>query len=424
MKIYRSSFHKIFIAILLLFIILICSVYIDTSRFCAVLVFVFSIALIYEFRNNIYLTLIFFFIAYVNYSITVGVYLATYIRPNGLYGNITDPQIYIQGINTLLVFMITVYCFCQVNKERLSDKSRFEFFEPHDSNILIEIICIIVYVVIFITQFRFVDNGRATTSPLSEYRFIFMIFGGLYSDKKPIKRIIWVTIIAITSLLTFSGGNRVNAFPGLILLIILWFPRIKFSIIAWLFPIFLVFLQLIGEMRYNFSLSVDSFVDGFSKNINNLFTTNSFLFAFYPSLTAIDLSFVQPWAEKTRLLYYNLVYVFLGGRFGQFVLPNYTHNYYLHYYGFIGPLYFNYWCGVISGFVAGVIVVLFARLAMSNKTNLFKQAIVLCFAASCPRWYCYNFLQLPRAMLFMIIMYWFFHSIDSLRRPMKIHKKK
>lgn len=418
----RKDLIKIITSIVILFSVLIGSLYFDLRIISAVLVLFFSFALVYEYRHNLVLLLVFFFIAYVNYCIAIGVYLFPTIRPNSLYRNINGFEIYQQGINTILLFLVTIFVLTLVFhidcfNNQLSNLSIL--YESYKSNTIIEVICIVAYIAIFISQFHFNEGRRASTSPLSEYRFLFMIFGGIYSNKSKLRKIIWIVIISVTSILTFLGGNRINAFPGLILIVLLWFPKIKIRKVIWLFPIVLIVLQIIGVMRYNFSLSFSGLIEGTVRSVKTGFVTDSFTFAYYPSLTAIQLSTTQSFDEKVMLFLKHIIYIFAGGKYGQYVMPNYTSNYYFHYDGFIGPLYFNYWIGTLSGLIVGIITAFFSRIALiikkgTKRLTNYRLACVLSFAALCPRWYCYNFFQLPRTIFIMTVLFFVFAIIDSI----------
>jgi len=283
---------------------------------------------------------------------------------------------------TIFVLSLLLHFDCFDNQ--LSNLSIL--YEDYNSNTIIELICIIAYIAIFISQFHFNEGRRASTSPLSEYRYLFMIFGGIYSNKSKFRKIIWIAIISVTSILTFLGGNRINAFPGLILIVLLWFPKIKIRKVIWLFPIVLIVLQIIGVMRYNFSLSFSGLIEGTVRSVKTGFVTDSFTFAYYPSLTAIQLSPTQSFGEKAMLFFNNIIYIFAGGKYGQYVMPNYTSNYYFHYDGFIGPLYFNYWIGMLSGLIVGIITACFTRITLiikkgTKRLTNYRLACALCFDA-------------------------------------------
>lgn len=386
-----------------------------------------SAVLAYSYRNERGLLLASLFIAYVHYSIAIGVYVRSEMAPQ-FYGQITNNAIYDEAIVSMILFtcILMLPCLsrsnnlitirnnveignCKINSSLAGcDSSRrrnaYKYSTP------IEYGCLVAYLMLFFTQIDWSGGERMSFTALGEYRFLFAILGGLYSKKTRTRRIVWTASLLITSFLGFIGGNRVDSFPALLILLVVWYPNIsikKYS--PWIIP-GLIFFQLMGAIRGNISLLINfDFKELLSLTFENLFVQNTFIYAYFPSLAAIDLSLVQDAATKITNFMNNIIYIFVGGSYGKYTLSDYSHDFYDHAYGFIGSLYLNYWFGFIGSVVVGGIVTYIISktkgIDLIGGTRSWRQFVYLCFICTLPRWYVYNFFALFRFIFLLTILY-------------------
>jgi len=385
------------------------------------LVILVSLLLIHEYRSNIGLLLVFVFIAYANYSVVVGVYWFPGIRPNSLYRQITNDKVYAEAILSMLYFVLVLYVLKLLSPQESTKDIRFagiKLFEGESRRSeLLSWVCIICFILIFAMTFRFRENARATTSVVSEYRYLFMIVSAMYATRKKQAKTVWTIIIAVTASLTFLGGNRVNALPTVFLLILLWYPTVDRKYIL-LLPVAVIMLQLIGNMRYSVSFSIENLIETGKTAFEEKLTSDTFTFAFFPSVCSIDLADRLNSANKLAVLGKNLVYIFAGGQYGKYVLPTFTRQYYVHYYGFFAPLTCNFYVGIAGAFILAVVTHLYVRCAAKvdwkNNPSGWEYAISAVFVGIVSRWYIYNYWQLMRGTLIISVLFLLFKVADRI----------
>lgn len=364
-----------------------------------------SLYMIWRHRDNLPLTVLFLFIGYVNYSIVVGVYWFPEIRPQSLYSQISMQSVYSEGIISLLIFELILYLGAVFGKKKPEIKERVIVSKP---NPYAEYVCMAAFLIIFVSVFRFNEGMRASTSALSEYRYIPALFGAAYSQKNKTSKLLWTLLIGTTTLLTFFGGNRVNTMPSMILLLIVWYPNIKPKYVILAAPFGIILFQMIGHMRYNFSFSLDGIIYTLEQAWEDKFVADTFTFAYMPSLSVLELAKYDGAGQKISLLVDNFLYIFAGGKYGRYILSTYSRRFYTHYSGFVSALSLNYWFRWLGPVIVGGVVQPHVRLMKSidwkspnnRSLNFFVAASVVIV---CPRWYMYNFLQVPRTDFIMLI---------------------
>lgn len=364
-----------------------------------------SLYCIWHNRDNLALTILFLFIGYVNYSIVVGVYWYPEVRPYSLYRQITMASVYSEGIISILIFELVLYFGTVLKKKKPVVRKIALTSHPNE---YVEYVCMAAFLIIFLTVFRFNDDSRASTSALSEYRYIPALFGAAYSKKNQTSKILWTLLIGATTALTFFGGNRVNTMPSLFLLILVWYPNIKPKYILILAPMAIVLFQMVGHMRNDFSLSIGGIWETIESAWEDKFVADTFTFAYMPSLSVLELAKFDGLESKMNLLGNNFLYIFLGGKYGEYVLTTYSRQFYVHYSGFVSALSLNYWFRWLGPVLVGVIVHLHVRLIKSIDWHSTNNRSLVFFVAACTvitssRWYMYNFLQLLRIDFIMLI---------------------
>lgn len=376
----------------------------------AMLLIVDSVIAAYVYRENKLLFLMCIYIAYANISIALGVYIQNESLPN-FYSQIIHDSVYTQAIVSMILFMCIFLLPAFNKKTNLYTSDNLYLLTKSHQSVLIEIICIIAYAYIFESQITFEIGSRATTSAIGEYKFIFAIIGSIYAPKSNFHKYLWSFILLVSSLYCVIGGNRVDVFPLILILLLVFYPDIinKKLFIIYVF-ISIIILKISGMVRgdlWNMNLTM------LKSAFNSLLIQDTFVFAYFPSLESIDLGISQDSVVKTELLFNNLKYIIFGGEYKEYVLPNYTQAYSLNYGGFIGPLYFNYWIGTIGAVFSGVIVAALVKF-LSHNVNFIKNSLLICFVCTLPRWYTYNFLLIFRVMIIFIIVLLIFMFFEKL----------
>lgn len=361
-------------------------------------------------RMSTFLFSLFIFIS--NYSIAVGIYLYQNIRPDILYYQITNDAAYGISLVSMLIFscfMTTTILHNYYKDNKMGSINSVVYTKP---NRTIETVCFITYAIIFFTQTKFTVGERMDFNALSEYRFLFAIIGGMYSTKSKKSMYCWGFLIGVTTLISLIGGNRVDAFPGIFIFLIVWCKALSvkktliFSLIA--IPI----IKVMGSLRGNIVQILDgtiSFFDVINGLFKDKFVQDTFTYAYFPSVASVELSMRLPSFIKTDVFWENIKYIIYGGEFAKYTLSGYTYNYYAHSYGYLAPVNLYFWFGHVGTIILGVIfsflLNVFLKIERQCNYQSMKYAFFLVFICLLPRWYSYNLFQLPRAFIFIIILY-------------------
>lgn len=390
--------------------------------FTCVMVIILSVYTLYKFRFNIGLIIVAIFILISNYSIVIGVYLDSSLRPK-MYDQVIDFTVYNKGITTILLFEIGLLLFLLIKSNSVHIVSKSNDFNKTIGKLtsldkLFSILCLIVFLVIFFTQFKFGENGeRATGTALMEYRTIFFIIGLLFSKgNKKIKKAYLIALI-LTSLIVFSGGNRADALSPIISYYVFAYDgNKKHGGLKFIFVIFIAYIMMvtIGVFRSNFQYNFDSIEIVFRKLIEEKLTFDTAIYAYFPSIGTISIS---NYFDKLQILVNQITYIFLGGSYGEFRLQYVLRNVYFHTYGFVSPVYFYPWLGIYSGLAFSAIVIYYVKIIFSNTKNMitrYKYGMFLYFCSMTPRWYLYDPFPLIRGILIFSIVFFLINTIYNI----------
>lgn len=385
-----------------------------------------SLYCVYAFRHNMGLMFMSFFVLYCNYSIIVGVYLDITLRPSELYNQITDQSIYYIGLRAIYVFitLITTLALSQNKKLKFSNLMKEDFIFDETGNDLIALLCWILTFAMFFYGFRLGAGGeRGQTSAIAEYRIIPFVIGSSFSgSNRKIWKIMWMICVIATCALSLLGGNRIDV----IAMIIAYFTiynsnenRMKvFSIMLLGIVILSIVGSFRGEILNTMRVDVYSVLQGLSEKKLALDTA---YFAYFPSLCAIELSSKIHSIEKFKLLGDQFLYSILGSNYSGSLLQNVTREHYIHYYGFVSPVYFYFWFKELGGFIFGIIVMFYIKMIenIHKNHNRIKHCIFVYFVSSTARWYIYGPFSIIRGTLLMVIMYIFLVLINSFSKEKK-----
>ena len=412
---------KISIAIMLLVFITQALLGLHSSfgdRVIGMLVIVYSVFLVYRYRNNISYALMFFVILYINWSIVVGVYLDPSIRPEALYKQFAEQEIFSRGIVAMLFFLIVLYIGSfryRINNSNMDDI--WSIFKP---NQLVKWVCFGLFVATFLLAFSFVPGGRGTGSALDEYKVIFLLFGGLFSDRRSkFDKCLWTIIALVSSVVTLISGNRASILNVIVILFLLWYQQ-YFSIkkIFMLFIPFVLLMTFIGVTRGVYSASI-SFADVVAKLANEKLTTDTFTFAYVPSLASEALIGEIP--NAIELFFKNIVYIFLGGGYGNSTLSFVTVNHYKHFGGYIAPTYMDIWFGWLGSLITGILTQWLIQSSLKKKR--YAPLLSVWIVAFVFRWYVYNYMLLFRACFLLMMVYLLVLLVFKLMRNMSVRSK-
>jgi len=384
-----------------------------------------SLYLCYIYRYNVGLFLVMLFIAYTNYSITVGVYLDTSIRPQTIYAQFTGEHTYGIGIMCIYIFLVslTLLSYKNIINPRCIDCS---IKKKDEYNEIIAVVSPLIFLAVFLMNFTINSDGtRGGSSALGEYRIIFFIIGSYYSGNRKVFKYIWTIIVLITTILIFISKNRVDSFPAIIFLITFWYPS-TFNVkrILTLLPFFVIMMVSLGAFR-----SSSNPVGGFrpiqivERIVNDKLTYDGAIYAYMPAMATIELSSKTALADKCTILLQHIIYIFKIGSAGtsSVSLSSWSRQYYVHCNGFISPIYFYFWFGYVGAIIFALLVNMYKSLYLyaMNKDILFfkdKSAYLLSmyFICNVARWYEYGPMPLLRGMFLFFVVICLAHFVDTI----------
>ena len=395
---------------------------------------VISIYLCYVYRFNIGMLIVMLMISYSNYSIAIGVYLNPSVRPAALYGQFKNLDTYGIGIMCILIFelVLLILSGAVIKNPHIIDVKKDDFFVQKEDNTIIAYGALVVYCIMFFGEVSFGASagGRLKITATSEYKTIIQIIGLYYSAEKKQFKYIWTVLVGITTLLTFVGGNRVEALGNIFALVIFCFyDFIDYKKLLLMLPFGVVLLSGIGFMRTDFSLSVETVRNVVSRMFEDGLTYEGAIFAYLPSLSTIEISPHISADEKWRLFWIHIEYFFLkigGSKFLYNNLAYYSRNYFLHYGGFISPSYFFFWFEYLGAVIFALLVNIYIKFYIKSTRKRFagfseKLMYILSsyFMCNVGRWYCYAPMYLIRNMCLCAVVYMFVYFIDNVIRGKK-----
>ena len=418
----KNSIYKILaLSLISLFLILISILLgypLELSNLIGWCTLAISLYLCYIYRYNTGLFLVMLFIAYSNYSIFVGVYLKPELRPSFMYTQLQGISSYGIGIICIFIFeVMTLVLSEKVVQNPFSISYKHEkFVDNFEYNSIVAYMGPFFYLAIFLLSFSMgADGERGTSSALNEYRTVIAIIGSYYSGRKRSCKYIWTIIIGLTSILIMLSGNRIDMFGSMICLISFWYPSLfTYKRILILLPIAVIFLAAVGYLRGNFTFSGQTFSLAIEKLTDKALAYDGAIWGYFPSLATIELSSKTTFWEKFSLFIDHIIYIFTFGP-AKSINPDlsfYSRKFYIHYWGFISPIYFYFWFSFLGPIIFSLLVFVYNRLyqkmaAKKIKGFLEKLGYILSlyFICNVARWYAYGPMGLLRSMFVCTIAF-------------------
>lgn len=370
----------------------------------------------YRFRKNTSLFICFFFVAYAVYSIVFGAYYFPEMRPDWMYSQFHDHSVYTVGIQCIFLYSISMVYFVENgylnNKIYFDNSERVSYNDELKPNWLIVFGCIIVIVYISLTEFVYHgSSSRASITPLYEYRAVFFIAGMIHSRRSKFGKYLWAIVVLFGALPSLIGGNRAEAIPLIIAYIFFYFDDIDSKKI---FPLIIAAVLLMiasGMFRQTLFSGEFSFGDLWSKISNEKFAFDTAYWAYPPSLASIAVSSTDGFKEKIELFFYQILYIFAGGKYVDKQLTSYTRQAYANLGGYVSPVYLYYWIGLLSPILFGILVYEYIKLYDHVKFKKMRSmlhhdlyaAVSAYFVATVPRWFLYGPFSLIRGEAIMAI---------------------
>lgn len=388
-----------------------------------ILTIILSAVWIYKCWNNVYLLILSSFIAYSNYSIVMGIYLDSELRPKYLYPQITDINVYGIGVAMLFLLMLSLVFLtrkCPQNNINVSE----QFVRKENKNNLLFTLAAVGLLFIMIIGYSRETHGRGTSSALYEYGSILLAIMFFYSGDLKKKKLfcgIFCAIYVFTSLL---NGTRIEALICLLIFVLCYFKKtLKPKHIFGGMICGLVIFSIIGAIRGNWTvIQTQGLTSLLTRIFREKLVFDTCTHAYFPMLCMIE-QFKMFSIENVKNYFFPFVMtIFIGqGRVLNGDLINVVAEKYYHNYGGVTIGFFYVWFSYLGSMLFAMIIVGYISFiaGLKNIISDYKSCAVLYVVASVPRWYLYGPWSLLRGVMLCIIVFWFFRVLDLLMRAVR-----
>lgn len=379
------------------------------NKILAIVTLILSIIWVSKCRNNTYLLILSLFILYSNYSIIMGIYLDESLRPQYLYPQISDVNVYGRGIALLLLAMIALVSFHP--KQRNSSHNLVDhFIVSSNGNQLAFLINFVLFLLIIVFGYETGSNSRGMSSPLYEYGSILLIMMFYYSGTKK-KNIYAIGLVCMLYIFTsLKNGTRIEALICLIIFVLCYFRNgIKQSYLYIGVFIGIIVFSVVGSLRGNWQLLLNGNFKLFTLELfKNKFVFDTCTHAYFPMLCMIEQFSSISVRDAFSYLTAFIATIFLGqsrvvnGNLIKIVAQKYYHN-----YGGVTLGFFYTWFSYAGPYIFALMIMYYikALYQTNNKHNLIKACAFLYLIASVPRWYLYGPWSMTRGVLICIIIF-------------------
>lgn len=387
------------------------------NKLIAMGVLIFSVFWVYKCWNNIYLLIMSLFIAYSNYSIVMGIYLDENLRPEYLYPQITDINIYGCGISILFLTMFTLVCIMpKIEKNTINITN--VLVHKKNNNPLLFIIVTVLFLAIIFGGYTRSSNARGSSSSIYEYGSILLIVMFYFSGGKKKQKIICGGCCAIYVLTSLINGTRIEALICILIFLLCYFQKgLKSQVLFIGMLVGLILFSVVGTLRGNWELMLNN---GWKSMISVLFD-NKFVFdtcthAYFPMLCMVEEFNKYSVGKALHYLCMFILSVFAGqsripdGDLIKVVAEKYYHN-----YGGVTPGFFYVWFSYAGSLVFSLIIYCYIRFisGLKKTVTINRACTVLYIVSSVPRWYLYGPWSLLRGTMICIIIFNIFVLLDK-----------
>lgn len=355
-------------------------------------------------RNNWYLLIVNVIFLYCNWSIC---YANVIGQIDSYFTSWADQQVVTKALLLLIVFFVMLNLFAP---SKMSDRSEKHcLIVNNETNDLIVVgICVaLVFVWVFGFTRPDIAGERGAPSTIYEYSIIFFILGFYYGGTKRFQMILTILLGAF-ALQNFVYGGRITGLQ----LLICWslcviIDKISIGKVAPVIVFLFFVLVSIGQQRASFVLSVNSLREAVEKVIATGGSLDTAYSAFFTSLTFLKTELILSETKRLEMFGLFILSIFFGGSVPDSNLAQFTHQYYLHYFGGVLPFFGHFylgWSGVFA--FSGIVIAWFRYIA---KSNVFQSGLNRCLSiyivSTAFRWYLYSPSQLLRGALLLMICY-------------------
>lgn len=384
--------------------------------FLGFLILIISLHLLWKFRKDRFFILMFGIIFYINITICFSDCITN--------GNLTVPlnslawqtlrqtKYETDFLIALCLFLSTVNLFfkkdqCYIENRVLLNKSNIYCF--------IFGLSILIYGLLnsYTSSVSSQDGYVSDTSTIYEYCILFFLLTWYYAGKSKYRNLILIVYALLYIITAVLHGDRSSAFPMVLLLVLLYLPRMSLKKVFGLSCLGILAANTISVYRNNYSL-----VNFWATFINDYgfksICSDTVSFSYY---TGISIAYVKEYIGNSMIYFIDFfIGIFLGGSFGNADIISFCRQFSMNRGGGMCVANFYFYFGFIGTIVLGLIVGLMCKYIQKRNTNL-SFVIKIYIVVDVFRWYLYSSFDLFRGVLFVLpVTYLIFYIIDKVTK--------
>lgn len=421
----KNTVRKKVLCGIILYLLLIIGLYMvqyteSINKVIGITTVILSVVWVYQCWNNLYLLILSLFVSYSNYSIVMGIYLDTSLRPEFLYPQIQDVQVYGIGIAMMFLVMFNLVVLTpKYNNVNNLDISLL-FIRKENDNKLLFFIAMALFILFMILGYQVSFGTRGVSSPLYEYDTIFLIIMFYFSGARKINRFLCAICCCFYVLTSLLNGTRVEALACMIILFLCLARKgikhwvVLVGMIAGLFV-----FSGIGAIRGNWAILSKGASGIFTALFKNKMVFDTCTHAYFPMLCMIEQFKEFSFGSAVHYLFAFLATIFMGqSRVKDGDLIQVMANKYYHNYGGVTAGFFWVWFSYIGSIVYALIIYVYEKFIANSSGNPsdYSMCMILYVVAFVPRWYLYGPWALLRGVLICIIVFSFFSMANKIFR--------
>ena len=373
-----------------------------------------SFSNLYRVRNNLLLVAIYGVIAYCNYSI---VFANHVLDITSIFTSLSGSLVDSKGIGILLVFSLCLWLFLpkeigNLKLKPLSSVGKKNFFVIAG---VLAALCLI-FVVGFGRPDK--DGERGTPTTFYEYSIVLFIVGFYYSRSSKLTKAALTFLMILYAAQNFVFGGRITGLQVIICFVLCELVGyVNFRKLIIPASIGFVLLSLIGGFRASAKIDISSIITTIEILFDRGFALDTAYSSYYTSLTFLGSLDFTSFSKRMEMLLKWLLSIILGGNAvpGASV-PNYTRQYFVHYFGGVLPFYGYFYLGFFGVVLFAIWVSLLT--GAINRLEASSHFLYRCMATyvSCTafRWYLYSPSQITRGVLIVMAVYFVGWTVDGI----------
>lgn len=402
-RVVLSMYVDIMISILAIISIIVIKNDYKNLKYLGIIILLISIYQFIKVRNNTALLILFGIITYINIAVSLG----DLIEISSPLGEITQNW---QRMNRqseynaiaakCIILVMSVLNLCINSKFIFKIKDMDSKIKPKSNKLIFW--CGLIILIIF-WAFGYANSKgssyESNTRTIYEYCIIIFIVVWYFSGKSKYKLYLLYSYAGIYVLQAIMRGDRSSAFPMVLVLLVISFPKINIKTIVSLALIGMLASNIISVYRESFSLA-EMRQNYFSSYSSSVLTSDTVSQSYYTSIAIVKTG--EYLTDKNEYFLDFLVGIIAGGNYRNADIGGVVSDYEMHRGGGFYYSWFYFFFGYLGVIVASIILGFIIRISFASNRAYMKLLKIGIIAMSF-RWYLYTPFVLFRSIIFIFL---------------------